>query len=70
MKLYAHVASDRASKGQGGNHDVTTVYTVEHDTKNREEIARTILKRNENTFEIKHIPVTGDCVTTVIPIKR
>lgn len=70
MKLYAQTDSDRASKGQGGNHHVTTVFTIEHDTKEREEIGRTIVERNKDTFTITHIPIHGDTSTYNVPIKK
>ena len=62
--------SDRASKGQGGNHHVTTVYTVEHDTKEREEIGRTEIVRHADTFTMRHIPVNGDATVYSVSIKK
>lgn len=62
--------SDRASKGQGGNHHVTTVYTIEHDTKEREEIGRTEIVRDADTFTMTHIPVTGDATVYSVPIRK
>ena len=70
MKLYAQTDSDRASKGQGGNKNVTTVYTIEHDTKEREEIGRTTVTRTDNDFVMTHVPVTGDTTTYSVSIKK
>ncbi len=70
MKLYAQTTSDRASKGQGGNKEVTTVYTVEHDTKEREEIGTTTVTRDSDHFTVRHVPVHGDDTVYQVPIKR
>ena len=70
MKLYAQTQSERAGKGQGGNKEMTTVYTIEHDTKEREEIARVSLTKDVDTFTMRVVPVTGDATVYRVPIKR
>lgn len=70
MKLYASTRSERAEKGQGGNQFVTTVYTVEHDNKEREEVARTTITKEGDKYQVRHVPVTGEDVVTRIPIRK
>ena len=70
MKLYASSRSERAEKGQGGNTYVSTVYTVEHDTKEREVVATTTVERGEGEFIVHHVPVHGDATVYRVPIKK
>ena len=70
MKIYGKTTSDRSSKGQGGNHYVKTVYTVEHDNREREEIATTTIEREAGEYKVRHVPVSGDPTIYSVPIRR
>ena len=70
MKIYGTTTSDRASKGQGGNKYVQTVYTVEHEDKEREIIATTIVSEVNDSFLVTHIPIRGDSTVYSIPIRK
>lgn len=47
MKLYATIKSERATKGQGGNHHILSILTAEIDGE-RQEIASMSILNNEN----------------------
>lgn len=47
MKLYATTTSERASKGQGGNENLLTVFTVEIDGQRQEIAHMDIINRPE-----------------------
>lgn len=68
MKLYATVTTDRASKGQGGNHQLETVYQAETDA-GRVVVGRTIMTREEDGYRVRHIPVQGDTTEYRVPVK-
>ncbi len=69
MRIYGQTRSDRAEKGQGGNHFVETVFTIEHDNKEREEVARTTIKREDTQFSITHTDSAGASYTQSVQIK-
>lgn len=62
MKLYATVTSERASKGQGGNRFLETVYTV-GDAESPEQFAIVNLTRTEGN--VSHTNVDGYTLTVV-----
>jgi len=70
VKIYGKTTSDRSSKGQGGNHHVSTVFTVEHDNRERVEIATTTVERGDNEYTVRHIPVVGDATVYSVPIRK
>lgn len=70
MKIYGTTESDRATKGQGGNRFVRTVFTIEHDNKEREEVATTEVVRTGEEYIVRHIPVNGDATTHRVPIRK
>ena len=69
MKIYGLTSSERATKGQGGNTFVETVYTVEHANKEREVISKTRIDREDGAFIVRHIPVKGNSIVYRIPIR-
>lgn len=70
MKLYSTVRSERAEKGQGGNQFVRSVFTIEHDTKEREVIATTEITREGDEFVARFVPVVGDPTVYRVPVRK
>jgi hypothetical protein len=70
MKLYARARSERAEKGQGGNSYVATTFTVEHDNKEREDVATTTVERLGSDYVVRHVPVQGYETVTHIPVRK
>jgi hypothetical protein len=64
MKLYATTTSERASKGQGGNHKL--VINLQIDSKKRMEIGNLVLTcttypKGNDVYDLVYYPINSNC---------
>jgi len=60
MKLYARTTSERATKGQGGNKEITIDLLI--DPKERKEIGRVVMQYSDlEGYTIYYYPINANC---------
>lgn len=52
MKLYGTISSERASKSQGGNKFIKTIYTVDKDEKNALIVIQCVHENGDVSFSV------------------
>ncbi len=59
MKLYATVTSERASKGQGGNKQITI--NLQIDPVKRKEVGNLVMRCEGDHYTIYYYPISDNC---------
>ena len=60
MKLYASVSSERATKGQGGNKQVTVNLKI--DPVARKEIGNLVMRHENGIYTVYYYPINENCL--------